>query len=211
MGLKWILVAVAGGWIALSYYLPQLVEVGPRRTMVPMAWEHGIPFQPWWTLVYQSIFVVLPAFYFLQGKRREVLVMAGALMLTALVDGSCFILFPTAIDRPEMPGGLSGWLYEWLIVRPDKPANLIPSQHAAMAVIACLAGFRFPGQSWMGWAGLAWLGFLLYSTLAVKQHVFLDLPPGCLVGLLSFLAADRWMKKTSGWSHQIDRKYFQFI
>lgn len=193
--LKLALFALAGFWIGLSYYVPQLIDSGERHVMVPFAWERGIPFQPWWTLVYQSIFVVLPAFYLLLEKRRDVLALAFGLMGTALIDGILFTLFPTFIVRPELPDGVDGFLYQWLIVKLDGPVNLIPSQHAAMAMIACMAGFRLPRYPWLKPASVLWLGLLLYSTLAVKQHVAFDLLPGCVVGALTFWLAGWLLEK----------------
>ncbi len=101
----------------------------------------------------------------------------------------CFVFFPVPGPRPVAPDNF--WLYQRLILI-DRPYNSFPSLHAACAVYAVLfAAYASCDTSRphlrrfllsLAWL---WVGLILYSTIATRQHFALDLPAGMFLGWLA--------------------------
>jgi len=104
----------------------------------------------------------------------------------------CFILFPCASPRPEAPQ--KAWLYNGLISL-DRTYNSVPSLHATFAVLAVLyaayasrdTARRSLRALLLGIAWL-WVGLILFSTIATRQHFAVDLVPGIILAVVAF----RW-------------------
>ena len=101
-----------------------------------------------------------------------------------------FVIFPTAVTRPELMGD-SIWIrLLQLLYALDKPDNTFPSVH-------CLVGWF----CWIGIRGKKDIPLLCraasllmalavcFSTLAVRQHVLLDVPGGILLSELCYRIA----------------------
>lgn len=69
----------------------------------------------------------------------------------------------------------------------DTNGNACPSLHVAAAVFSFMwlqAVFRsVQAPMWTGWINALWCVGICYSTLAVKQHLLLDLLAGGALGL----------------------------
>lgn len=152
------------------------------------ALDRAIPFIPAAMLVYVSHFVFLPLAPLLvrdEGVFRRTL---GALLLGSALTNVVFVLWPTAIVRPEPPGGLFGPFFLF-IKALDTTANCFPSQHVALAAIAAW-GLRADGSPWARW-GLLWAGAIALSTTLVKQHYFVDVPGGLAFAALAWRLSAR--------------------
>jgi membrane-associated phospholipid phosphatase len=90
-----------------------------------------------------------------------------------------FLFWPTAIPRPDSAA------YRPLIAI-DGRGNACPSLHAAFAVFSAICIDRLARR--LGDRGLArslswlWCLGILYSTLATKQHVAVDMVAGIALG-----------------------------
>ncbi len=113
----------------------------------------------------------------------------GVAVMSGIANG-IFLRWPTAILRPAVDS--ISPLYNVLITYVT-PRNACPSLHAAMAVYSALCweqlcdGTPLP---WV-WRSGVWLWGLgiLYATLATKEHVFMDVITGSLLGLGTYWVA----------------------
>jgi len=154
-------------------------------TVLPLTGvDRAVPFSSLWLPTYLSlwVYVSLPPALFLQ---RAALVRFGiAIGALCLLGLGIFVLWPTSIPpnlvdfaaHPEM-GFLKGI---------DAAGNACPSMHVATALFSALWLQRLlreigAPRSVRIVSGL-WGAGIIFSTLAVKQHVFIDLVGGMLLG-----------------------------
>jgi hypothetical protein len=171
-------------WIAFFYYGPQHWIFRAAHQAPTLAIDRWIPFQPGWTLVYQSVFILVPLALWLPANRQAAKNYAFALGAAFGCGAIVFWLYPTLSPRPLHSDSM---LYRSLISGLDGPGNALPSMHAAMGLLVAVAvdrHLRRCGASVLWRAALAvWWIALLYSTLATRQHRVLDLVAGIALGL----------------------------
>lgn len=110
---------------------------------------------------------------------------AAALCLTGLV---AFYLWPTTV--PPFPGAHAvADLPGFEALRGiDAPGNACPSMHVAFAVFTAawiehvLKAVRVPAT--LRLLNLAWFAAIVWSTLAIRQHVVLDVAVGLALGAM---------------------------
>src|SRR5262249_23463839 len=75
-----------------------------------------------------------------------------------------------------------------ILRRVDSTGNACPSMHVAAAVFTVIRVHdvlaRAYAPRWLKWVNVLWCLLIVYSTLAVKQHVVLDAVAGALLGAL---------------------------
>ena len=176
--------AATAGYMAIERLI-----VFPVRS-VPLSWfDRAIPFQPSWVWAYMSLYLLNPIGPLLTRSRADLLRYARGIGFLFVSGIACFALLPVAGPRPVNAHGPP--LYERLIA-VDRVYNSFPSLHAACAVYAVLfAGYASRDSSRpalrnvllaLAWA---WVGLILYSTIATRQHFVIDLLPGILLAWLT--------------------------
>ena len=106
-----------------------------------------------------------------------------------------YLLFPTAIVRPEMTTtDPASRFLEW-IWSIDRPINCFPSIHIIASWIAMRAALKMKGNTlWKVVCTLMTIGCVI-SVVTTKQHVFVDIPGGIFCAetglLISGLLDDR--------------------
>ncbi|HEU4390032.1 MAG TPA: phosphatase PAP2 family protein, partial [Blastocatellia bacterium] len=112
-------------------------------------------------------------------------------VLLMSVGFACFLLLPVAGPRTqEVPNDA---MYR-LLVRYDSPLNSLPSLHIALATYsACVALAITPValRRVLIVTLPAWVAVIGYATLATRQHYWVDLPPGIILGSLAQFIAWR--------------------
>jgi len=100
-----------------------------------------------------------------------------------LIGCALFVIFPTCILRPALPAadGATTAVINW-IHRFDLPGNALPSMHAAFGILIMLAGWQVMPRLRSVW--LVWLVLVLWSCIALRQHTWLDLAGGLMLGTL---------------------------
>ncbi|MDE2585214.1 MAG: phosphatase PAP2 family protein, partial [Betaproteobacteria bacterium] len=98
---------------------------------------------------------------------------------------SCFLFWPTAV-----PSGTLDWNAfpgSEILQGVDAAGNACPSLHVATAVFSGVWLHRLLGQiegpRTLQLVNLGWCCAIVYSTLAIKQHVALDMLAGTVLGL----------------------------
>jgi len=169
-------------------------------TVMPLtALDHLIPFQPVTLFAYLSLWLYVGVAPGLQLTFRELLVYglwAGALCLTGL---GLFYFWPTAV--PTIAFDVSGYPGFKMLQGVDASGNACPSMHVAIAMFTViwiehlLRGARAP--SGLRLFNLAWFLAITWSTLAIKQHVVIDVLAGGLLGLVFAIPSLRWRPRAA--------------
>jgi len=153
-------------------------------TVMPLtAIDRWIPYQNSAWLLYVSLWVYVQWPLSLIDNRYELVLYGWVATVVSLIGFAIFILWPTAV--PPVDGDVTGVLLK-SIRRIDTTGNSCPSLHVAFAVFTAAWIERFIDRARSAGAirllNVAWCLGIVYSTLATKQHVLLDVIPGALLG-----------------------------
>jgi membrane-associated phospholipid phosphatase len=163
----------------IGYFLLLYFHLFPVREMPAFALDRLIGFQPGALLPYLSLYPYVHIAPWLLDNKRDLTACGLALSGLCLVGLVIFLFWPTAIPRPDSAA------YRPLIAI-DGPGNACPSLHAAFAVFSAICNDRLARH--LGDRGLArslswlWCLCILYATLAIKQHVVVDVVAGTVLG-----------------------------
>lgn len=155
-----------------------------------------IPFQPATLPLYLSLWAYVSLAPGLIGERRELASYAGAALALALAGLGLFLLWPTAVP-PSGQTWASDSAFAFL-KNTDASGNACPSLHVAFAVFTALELARLlrglgagRAVAWLNWL---WCAGILYSTMATRQHVALDVAAGAALGAVAGLMHRRQLK-----------------
>ncbi len=171
--------------VALGYFIPNHYVIFPTHSVLLTRIDHLIALSPAWIWFYIAYYPFLVAAYLYATGTPAQKAYVGSMLLSACVGFIVFVFFPTAIPRD---------IYPWLgaddtsarmlasIRGADNSVNCLPSMHVCMSFIAASTFTLVCG--WRGRA-VAWALFLAicYSTMATKQHYFVDVAAGMGLGL----------------------------
>jgi len=157
-------------------------------TVMPFTWlDRLIDVQPMALPIYVSMWVYVSLPPALLATRRELWFYAVAIAATCLTGLLAFYFWPTAVpvatvDWTQFPE--LGFLKDI-----DASGNACPSLHVATAVFSAVWLHhllrRFGGPWWILSVNWAWCIGIVYSTMAIRQHVALDVLGGLVLGLLA--------------------------
>ncbi len=160
----------------------------PARPPVIMpltALDRAIPFQPAALPLYLSLWVYVSLAPSLMLTRGELVCYGRAALLLSLVGLGIFYFWPTAVPAPAVT-----WADDSLFAflkNTDAAGNACPSLHVAFAVFTAFEIGRLLRQMSAGRLAHAlnwlWCAGIVYSTLATRQHVALDVLAGGVLGL----------------------------
>ena len=165
----------------------------PVTEMPLTALDQLIRFWPPALILYVSLWVYITIPSALSPTFRELVYYAWTIGVVCLIGLAVFFVWPTAVpppgfDRAQYPGFkvLSGL---------DAAGNACPSLHVATVVFAAIwldailremdAGRVAQGVSWLWGLGI------VYSAMATKQHVAIDVAAGAALGVVGALLAVR--------------------
>lgn len=154
-------------------------------TLIPLtALDRFIGFQPWSLLPYASLWLYISCAPMLLDERGETLFYLSSVILLAAVGFAIFLFWPTAV--PVLDVDWSRYPYVAFLKSVDAAGNACPSLHVAYAVLNALwlrqLLQEIGAPSWLRFLNWAWCCAIAYSTLAIKQHVAIDLVGGALLG-----------------------------
>lgn len=177
-------VGVAVGALGLAAYLAlQSVELRPVIWLEPGALESAIPANAG-TLAVCAYFSFYPL-AFLPGLVRSDRAFRRYLtcyVIVALVSLATFALAPSGVSRESIVLEDASWLYRQLAAA-DQPRNAFPSLHASVSVLAGLALWAAVRAPFPRSLLAAWIAIVLWSTIATRQHVLVDLASGGALAL----------------------------
>ena len=161
--------------------------VYPTTVMPVTLLDHLIGFQPQALPLYISLWVYVSLPPALLSTRRELYGYALAMAATCLAGLLIFYFWPTAV-----PAAHIDWSQDTAVdflKNMDASGNACPSLHVATAVFSAIWLHhllqRFGAPLWILVFNWAWCIGIIYSTMATRQHVAVDVLAGLLLGLLA--------------------------
>lgn len=163
----------------------------PVTVMPLVGLDRLVGFQPAALLPYVSLWLYVSLPPALLASRRELIAYGWAVGGLCLLGMACFLFWPTAVP----PSGVDWDAHAGfsLVKGLDAGGNACPSLHVATAVFSALwldrllreldSGPRILAGNWL------WCAAIVYSTLATKQHVALDVAGGLALGLAAAVVA----------------------
>ena len=168
-------------------------------TVMPLtALDRWIGFQPWSIALYVSLWLYVSLVPLLLQDPGELLFYLREAIILGLIGFAIFFFWPTTIPAPDINWALHPSVD--FLKSVDAAGNACPSLHAAFAAMSFVWLHRLLRQMdapvLMHAVNFLWCLGILYSTLATKQHVAIDLESGVLLGLgvaiLHPLITSRW-------------------
>ncbi|NOT68045.1 MAG: inositol phosphorylceramide synthase [Methylophilaceae bacterium] len=157
-------------------------------TVMPITWlDKLIAFQPLALPVYLSLWVYVSLPPALLATRRELYRYGWAMAGTCLAGLIIFYFWPTA--APAVNIDWSQYRYVDFLKNLDASGNACPSLHVATAVFSGIWLHRllrsFGAPLWILLINGSWCLGILYSTIAIRQHVAVDVLAGMVLGALT--------------------------
>jgi membrane-associated phospholipid phosphatase len=186
--LLWLKIFSTAGFMCLFFlgYFFVLQNPAFAVTQMPLtALDRLIVFYPPALIAYVSLwfYVTIPPALLL--TTRELLGYGLWLGGLCVVGLTCFVFWPTAVAAHPLEWGQQPG-FHWLD-GVDAAGNACPSLHVGTAVFSAIWLDRLLGEMGSGrlvrainWA---WFVAIAVSTLAIKQHVVLDVAGGLLLGV----------------------------
>jgi len=178
-----------------------VAALASTHSIPPPAWlatplDRGLPLVPDAAWVYLSWYPATAAV--LLADRLTFRRAYAAYLAAFVVCVAVYPLFPVTIARPALPAdqNLSVSALAW-VYAADRPVNLFPSFHAAVAAIL----WRLRSTSRVASAAVsAWVVALCLACVLTKQHFVLDVVAGLAVGGIAVTVVDlarRWFAQTA--------------
>jgi membrane-associated phospholipid phosphatase len=157
----------------------------PITVMPLILLDRLIGFQPGALPLYISLWVYVSLPPALLATRRELYAYATAMSATCLAGLAVFYFWPTAVPAPNI---------DWtqypdvaFLKSMDASGNACPSLHAATAVFSGIWLHyllrRFGAPPWIVVVNWAWCIGIVYSAVATRQHVAMDVLAGLMLGV----------------------------
>lgn len=177
---------------SLIFYVTAMLLPGfvPARDL-SLTLDAAIPVIPEMAFFYGLYFIYLSVSYPLMGRRgkENFYRLISADFVGRFICLLCFLFFPATMTRPEIVAtGIWNDILRF-IYAVDQPKNLFPSMHVFISCI-CMIGVCPRTSRLPAWyrALSAVLGVLIiFSTLAVKQHLVADVIAGIALAILLVL------------------------
>jgi membrane-associated phospholipid phosphatase len=179
------------GWCAVGLIYGSTRFVPGEHWVIPELWlDQQIPFSTQGIWLYLSFFVVVP-FAFLRAPLAKIKPMMIAILISAVISGLVFVIFPTTLVYPEFSQHtFADQLFYWLLWI-DTAQNCLPSLHAALTVI-CLLALWNNQKIFLSLVYLIISLAIGFSIIQLRRHLSLDVGAGILVGIISYIVAARW-------------------
>ncbi len=193
----------------VAYFYTLRNPARPVQEMPLTALDHAIGVQPLMLGAYVSLWLYVGIAPGLLRGLRELAVFglwAAALCLSGL---AIFYLWPSAVPRPQLPVDVAQHPGFVLLQGVDAAGNACPSLHVATALFNALWVQRLcvmlAVPRWVRVVNVVWVLLIVYSTLAIKQHVVLDAVAGAALGAVFGWASMRWFPQPPPLHHRAGR------
>lgn len=171
-------------WVFFEAYFFLLRHPATTAFEMPLTWiDRALPMQWWAWLPYLSLWVYITLPPALMPNVRQLLFYGLSVGLVCGAGLACFYYWPTIVPALTKPPEDSLALVQGI----DAAGNACPSLHVAIAVFSaiwlhhqlCAIGIS---RFWRlgNWV---WCLAIVYSTLATKQHVLIDMLAGIALGV----------------------------
>lgn len=181
-----------------AYFLTLKFPVFPVYRMPYLGIDRAIGFHPRSIALYVSLWVYALLAPGLLGEVAEIKFLGATASALAFIGLVIFFFWPTVVPNPDID-----WSehpsFMWLKTI-DAAGNACPSLHAAFALFTAVwierSLVRAGAPRFVGLLNALWCVGILYSTLATKQHVAVDVAGGLALGWLAALPRGRRRSRT---------------
>lgn len=181
-------------WIVMPYALLQRFSIYDIIWVQPSAFDNAIP------LNYHSLwfYLSLPLLIFGVGffaERQVYLRYLYAIGWTTMAAHMVFFLLPNGLARDGIDVSSAPAAYQW-VVSVDAPRNAFPSLHVALSILAGIMASSSKNYSKLA-RGFIWFWVLgiCWSTIAVRQHIIVDVIGGTVIAAACWWLVQRCCKK----------------
>lgn len=182
--LKAIGTTVFIGLFFLAYFYVLHFPAYPPAVMPEIWVDRLISFQPQALPVYLSLWFYVSLLPALVATRAELYRYGATMASTCIVGLSIFYIWPTAAPAPDI---------DWarypdidFLKGLDASGNACPSLHVATAFLSGVwlnhVLRRFGAPAWVLAFNWIWCALIVYSTVAIRQHVAVDAIAGLALG-----------------------------
>lgn len=157
-------------------------------TIMPVTWiDRMTSFQPMALPLYVSLWLYVSLPPALLATRREVLSYGLAIGVTCVIGLLIFCFWPTAVPTVHVDWTLHPNVS--FLKNIDASGNACPSMHVVAAVFSGISLHhllrRFGSPVWLLTINVLWCAGIVYSTLATRQHVAVDVLAGLVLGTVA--------------------------
>ena len=162
-----------------------LIQVFISGGLVPQTqWDKIIPLVPAFIIPYVLYYPLLVVPFWVtykQDSNEGLFAVATTFFLAATICNLIFIIFPTTINRPPVPG--DGVFAEAvrLLHAYDGSQALLPSGHVTYSLLANLVTWHF--NKILSYKLLPVTLLIMSATVLIKQHYILDIFAGVVVAV----------------------------
>jgi hypothetical protein len=168
----------------------------PVFEMPLTALDRLIPFQPSFLWAYASLWVYVGIPPGIQASFRSLLAYGAWITGLCGVGLASFYFWPTAVPPSGIPIDLAAHPGFAVLQGVDAAGNACPSLHVATAVFSGLWLARLlrdvGAPAWLHAVNGVWGVLIVYSTVAIRQHVVWDVAAGALLGAVFAVASLHW-------------------
>lgn len=179
------------GWgtVGIFYSIGRMTP-GNVRILHESALDRLVPFDASAVWLYLSFFALVPAAYFFAPARR-LPVLTRAMQVSAVVAGLAFVLWPTTLVYPAIPSHTASGVALRFLAGSDAAENCLPSLHGALTLLCMIALWQRekPLRSLLV---LLWGFAIMWSVIAARRHLSLDLGAGIALGGAAWLTMRRF-------------------
>lgn len=157
--------------------------------LVPFTdWDRIVGFNPNWVWIYIAAYPFVPVVFFSLKNPEHIYSYARSYIALTIGSVLVFAIWPTTLPRAPYPtdDSISGIALE-LLRGLDAPTNCLPSLHVATSFLS--AWWLFQHNRVLGILGFVFSILVVWSTLALKQHVVWDAVTGTLAAFLAVTAS----------------------
>ncbi len=146
--------------------------------------DNWVGFQPNYLYFYLSLWVYVSLVPALMKNQKELIYYGVYIGIVCMIGVGVYIFFPTSV--PQYAIDLDQYPQFSLLKTIDTAGNAFPSLHVATAFFSAF-WFDYHLKQMNGQTGIrvmsaVWCLGIIYSTMAIKQHLFLDVVGGLILG-----------------------------
>lgn len=142
-----------------------------------------------------GIFLIFGLIYFIKKSELKILnIILLSIIISCLLSYGVYLLFQNYVDRPVIdPKNIFDFIYvwgnSWLA-----PYNAFPSLHVAITTVWVIGFWKIRSELFK--PVLVWGILIIISTVLTKQHYFLDVLSGLVLGFVSFRSSQYLLKSS---------------
>lgn len=189
---SWLPLTVCIVFDLLVFYATRPITAGWHHYDISVALDAKIPFIPAFIVIYILSYVQWGLGFLTVGRESRDFCFRYifASLVSRFICLIIFIVLPTAMTRPDVPGkDIFSWMTSF-IYSVDTPDNLFPSIHCVESTFFAYTVFRSRKvKPALKWINLFFTVSVYFAVLFVKQHLVLDVIAGIIITFIGIIIA----------------------